>query len=88
MNSYDDLDGLDPLADVVVHRRPTLLVQGAADTAVTPQVAQQFIDAMQQADVPLTVEMIEGGDHSFTQPQTRRQMIGTVNNWLTDLWGR
>ena len=83
----DDLAGLDPVADVVVHPRPTLVVQGTADTAVTPQVAQQFIDAMKHDSVPVTVRMIDGADHSFAQPQTRRQLIVAVSEWLTDLWG-
>ena len=33
---FDDIATLDPLGDIVVHPRPTLLVQGAADTAVQP----------------------------------------------------
>ena len=83
---FDDLAGLDPLSDVVVNPRPTLVVQGTADKAVTPQVTQQFIDAMNHAGVPVTVQMIDGADHSFTQPQMRQQLIIAVSEWLADLW--
>ena len=81
---FDDIATLDPLGDIVVHPRPTLLVQGAADTAVTPAVSQQYVDAMQQGAVCVTAHHIADADHNFSRPNPQTEMIDTVGRWLGD----
>ncbi|MCC6580239.1 MAG: alpha/beta fold hydrolase [Phycisphaeraceae bacterium] len=79
---FKDLRTLNPVADVVKNPRPTLLVQGDADTAVPPEVSQAFVDAMQRAGVPVEVARIAEGDHVFSTPATRKQARETVTGWL------
>jgi dipeptidyl aminopeptidase/acylaminoacyl peptidase len=79
---FVDVASLDSVRDVVKNPRPTLLVQGTADTAVPPAVSQQFIDAMKQARVPCDARLIEGADHPFAHPSWRKDLIDTVVAWL------
>lgn len=84
----DDLRTLDPVGDVVRNPRPTLIVQGDADTAVPPHVSRQYVDALKRAQVPLKVEMIEKADHGFSQPPARRQLAAGVAAWIAEQIGR
>lgn len=80
---FDDLKSLDPLADVVRNPRPTLVVQGTADTAVPPDVSASYARAVEAAAMPLTVEMVEGADHAFTAPAARCSLVDVTTGWLT-----
>jgi fermentation-respiration switch protein FrsA (DUF1100 family) len=77
----EDVRTLDPLADVVKHPRPTLLVQGSADTAVTPAVSNRFVQALHQHQMPLQHVMIDDADHAFTQPPQRAQLLDEVTRF-------
>lgn len=75
---FDDARTLDPVSDVAKHARPTLLVQGSADTAVTPEVSGEFVAAMRHADVPCEVVMINEADHGFSMPPWRKLLYDAV----------
>jgi len=75
---FDDVATLDSVRDVVKHPRPTLIVQGTADTAVPPAVSQKFCDAMKKAVVPCETKLIEGADHPFAHPSWRKQLVDAV----------
>ncbi len=79
---FDDLRTLDPLIDAVTNPRPTLVVQGTDDTAVTPQVSRKYIDAMERAGVDVSLQLIEGADHGFGKPAIRKQTVIVVCDWL------
>ncbi|MDP6061104.1 MAG: prolyl oligopeptidase family serine peptidase, partial [Pirellulaceae bacterium] len=79
---FEDLSEHDPVIDVVHRSRPTLVVQGTADTAVEPSVSGCYVETMQRAGVPVTYHLIDGADHAFTKAQVRQELIDTVNDWL------
>ena len=85
---FDDLRQLDPIADITRHSaRPTLLVQGTADSAVAPNISDEYVQAMRRVGTPLAVKMVPGADHSFTKPALRQQMIDHVSDWLAQTLG-
>lgn len=61
---------------------PVLIVQGKKDTVVPVETTQAWVDAFKQARV--TVELIEGADHAFTQDIWAWQAIGKTALWLED----
>lgn len=78
---FDDLRTLNSLDDCLKNPRPTLLVHGTADTAVPPEVSQQYVDTMHRAGIPIQTNLIEGADHAMSKPQWRQQLIRTVADW-------
>lgn len=81
---FDDLATLDSVGDCVRHPRPTLLVQGDADKAVTPAVSARFVDAMRRAGVPIDHHLLADADHGFSHPTVRAELIDLVSDWLVD----
>jgi len=79
-----DVQSLAPLAGVARNPRPTLLVQGTGDTAVTPAVSQAFVDAMTAARIPVRHELIEGADHGFSSPSWRTKLIDVTASWFAE----
>lgn len=79
---FDDLRTLDPLADCTAHPRPTLVVQGTGDTAVTPAISGEYVTALRAGGAAVTVETIDGADHSFAHPDWRAQLLKIVPRWL------
>lgn len=77
-----DLSQFDAVKDVTKRPRPTLLVQGTGDKAVTPAVSQKFVDAMKSASVPVDHHLIQDADHGFSTPATRKELIGVTTEWL------
>ncbi len=84
---FDDVMTLDPLADVVKHPRPTLLIQGSGDKAVTPQVSGRFVAAILQASPPIDVVEVAGADHAFSHPDWRQQLNAAVAPWMAQQLG-
>jgi dipeptidyl aminopeptidase/acylaminoacyl peptidase len=80
----EDVLRLDPVADVVRHPRPTLLVQGTGDGAVPPTVSQVFVDAMQKAGVPVRHTLVEGADHVFSSPVWRKQLVEAITGFFVE----
>ena len=78
---FNDLRGLDPLGDVVRHPRPTLLVQGSADTAVTPTVSAEYVKAMQTARIDVDAHQIPDADHAFGQPAAQKNVLELAGDW-------
>ena len=80
---FDRLKELDPLDDVVRRPRPTLVVQGTGDTAVSPDVADEYVQAMRRANVPVELVSIDKADHAFTAPPFRRRVVESVVQFFT-----
>lgn len=59
---------------------PVRLLQGSADTDVTPQVAQRLFDHMEGADLRLT--MVKGADHRFSAPDCLALVVASVQDVL------
>jgi dipeptidyl aminopeptidase/acylaminoacyl peptidase len=79
---FEDTMSLDPLADIAKRPRPTLIVQGTGDTAVTPQVSGEYVDALRQAGVNPQVMLIDDAGHTFNHPDHRRQLYDAVTAWM------
>jgi dipeptidyl aminopeptidase/acylaminoacyl peptidase len=75
---FSDLKVLDPLGDITRRRRATLLVQGSSDTAVSPAVAQEYLDRLSGANMPARAVHIEGADHAFSRPTWRDKLLEAV----------
>ena len=82
-NFFNDLQTLKPLQDVIARPRPTLLVQGTADTAVPPAVSDEYVDAIRTAGVELEYRAIEGAGHTFASPSVRDQLFTHVTDFVT-----
>ncbi|MBI1336580.1 MAG: alpha/beta fold hydrolase [Phycisphaera sp.] len=79
---FKDIQTLDPVGDAAKVKIPTLIVQGTADTAVTPAVSEKFHQRMAQAGVPVTYHTIPEADHSFSQITWRTRLLDLVPGWL------
>ena len=79
---FDDLRTLDPLSDITVRPRPTLIVQGTADTAVQPEVSAEYVSRLVDAGVPHMHTLIEGADHGFYKRTVRLELLTKVTEWL------
>lgn len=79
---FEDLQKLDPIAGVVRHPRPTLLVQGTGDTAVAPAVSRQYVEAMQKAGIPIDVHMVPEADHNFVKVPWQQELVRVVTDWV------
>lgn len=79
---FKDLQTFNGPADMVKCKAPTLVVQGTADTSVTPAVSQEYTDAMTKAGIENKTVLIDGGDHVFSKQAWQRGMIGAVAEWL------
>ena len=78
---FDDAMQLDAVADVAKNPRPTLLIQGTGDKAVTPQVSQAFVDAMRAAGIDVEHDLIDGADHGFNHAEWRDRLVERVTTW-------
>jgi uncharacterized protein len=79
---FKDLRTFNGPADVVKCKAPTLVVQGTADTSVTPAVSKEYTDALDKAGIANKTVLVEGGDHIFSKQPWQRAMIQAVAQWL------
>ncbi len=79
---FDDLRTLDPLGDIVTKPRPTLVVQGAEDKAVPPDVSRQYVDRLEAGRIEVKLEMVPEADHGFSRRAARQQLVRLVGDWL------
>jgi len=61
---------------------PVLIINGKKDQVVPPDTVAQWVEAFRRAD--LTVNLIDGADHAFTQDIWAWQAIGQTALWLED----
>lgn len=78
---FTNVKKLKPLTDCVQNPRPTLIIQGTGDQAVTPAVSQKYADSLNQAAVPLTEHIINDADHTFASPLWRDDLFETITTW-------
>ena len=81
---FDDLRTLDPLADVTHHQGRTLLLQGTADEAVTPDVSREFVDALQHANHPVRHQLIDGANHGWATPEHQQRVIDETASFFAE----
>ena len=61
------------------YRRPVLIVHGDADDVVPLEHALRLYEAAQE---PKRLEVIEGADHTFSQPEHRRRALDLCLEWM------
>jgi uncharacterized protein len=81
---FKDLRTFNGPADVIKCKAPTLVVQGTADTSVTPAVSQEYADAMQKAGITTKTVLVPDGDHVFSKQPWQRAMIAAASTWLSE----
>jgi dienelactone hydrolase len=65
-------------ADAAFHNRPTLIVHGAADRFIGPEVAFEYRRALEFADRPVEHILIARAVHDFAQPGVRQACLRRV----------
>ena len=81
---FDDLMQIDAPQEVAQRPVPTLLVQGTADTAVSPDVSQVYDTAIRGAGGELRRLDIAQADHGFSQPAWRARLVPGVVRFLSE----
>jgi len=60
---------------------PTLIIHGDADESISSEDAWRIYNRIPQT-TPQHLEIIEGGDHRFSDPHLRDKVIGLSLNWF------
>ncbi len=76
----EDVQAIDPLAEVGQYGGPALVVHGAADEVVPVDHAHRYMDALATTDKRLLV--VEGADHTFARADWEAQVITETAQWL------
>ncbi|MCX7994111.1 MAG: alpha/beta fold hydrolase [Fimbriimonadales bacterium] len=81
VNFYRELPALKPLESVRGYKGSVLVLHGSADQAVLPDEGRAYERAFTSAS-RFEFRLIEGADHTFTQPEHERALIGQTTEWL------
>jgi dienelactone hydrolase len=76
------LSKADPLGELVRCSRPVLIVHGAGDRFVMPEVSQAYVEALQKTGSPVDRVLIARGDHIFSGPATRQACLDQVSRYF------
>jgi len=79
------LAGLDSTRDLAFHDRPTLLLHGAADRLIAPDVSLQYLRALEAAGRLVEHTLVARADHVFSQPATRIACIAQLERFLSGM---
>ncbi|WP_432799508.1 alpha/beta hydrolase family protein [Poriferisphaera sp. WC338] len=79
---YNDITGIDTLSLITQNPRPTLIIQGSNDEAVTPAASGEYREALTAAGIPNTYTLIQDADHGFNHPDWRTQLHDHVLSHL------
>ncbi len=80
---FDDLTSLTPTEDLVVHDRPTLILHGAADRTVPPDVSLKYRDAIQSAGRQVEHALVALADHTFTDEAARSACLHELGRFFS-----
>lgn len=81
VNFYRELPELKPLDSVRAYKGSVLILHGSADQAVPPDEGHAYERAFISAQ-RFEFRLIEGADHTFTQPETEQILIRQTSEWL------
>lgn len=79
------LADVDSPADAAAHARPTLIVHGAADRFVAPEVSLEYLRVLEAAKRPVEHVFIARADHTFTLPETRAACIAKLTAFFGNM---
>lgn len=80
---FTDLLSLDSIARCIRKPRPTQIIQGTADQNVPPAVSDEYLQALRQANIPISHLLIEGANHGFSAPEVRQKLLVSVIDFMT-----
>lgn len=78
-----ELPELRPVESLVSGGRPVLIVLGDQDESVPNAEGLRYADTLRKGEVPVDVEIIKGGGHTFESLDTKKAAITLTVNWLT-----
>jgi len=81
----ESLTTLSPVEDVVVHGRTTLIVSGAADRHVSPDLALPYVNALELTDHAVTHELVAHGDHELAALEIRAVCLSRIEHFFTEM---
>jgi dienelactone hydrolase len=81
VNFYRELPELKPLESVRPYKGSVLILHGSADQAVPPDEGRAYERAFTSAQ-RFEFRLIEGADHTFTQPETEHALLRQTAEWL------
>lgn len=79
---FEDIRRLDPLKACGRHQTPTLIIQGAGDKIVPPEVSRQYADQMTACGSPVDYQRIEGASHAYSELSHREQLLTLTCDYL------
>lgn len=79
---FTDLGTLDPMHDAAVHDRPTLILHGAADDDVRPELSFAYSDAIELADHEAQHTLVAHADHFFEDDPSRTACLAQVSEFF------
>lgn len=81
VNFYRELPDLKPLESARGYKGSVLVLHGSADQSVLPDEGRAYERAFNHA-AKFEFRLIEGADHTFTQPEHEQQLIAQTLEWL------
>lgn len=79
---FDGIDTLSPTDDVAAYDRPTLILHGAADRIVPPELSVAYHDAIKAAGHQVDRVMVALGDHFFSNPMARTACLDRLRQFF------
>ena len=79
---FDDLRGIRPLEEIARARCPVLVVNGTADTTISPARSREYLDTLLKHGIPAEMFAVEGADHSFESDLWERAVMEKVGGWF------
>ena len=81
-NNRDHLRAISPAAHAADVRAPILLMHGVDDTVVPIDQSQRMANALRSAGKDVQLVTFANDDHWLSEPQTRVQMLQTIETFL------
>ena len=76
---FEDIQGYDICEEVRKIHCPILIIHGSEDEVVPPENA---VEIYENANEPKRLEMIEGGNHVFDDPEHLERVVNLSLEWL------
>lgn len=81
----ESITALDPLEQIAIHDRPTLILHGAADQVTPPEAPQAYVEALEAARRPVEHFLIALADHVFTVRESRQACVDRVLGFFSTM---
>ncbi len=79
---FEGIASMSPAEDAAIRDRPTLVLHGAADRTVAPEVARAYCEAIRGAGHACDHVLVALGDHFFTSPAARVPCLEVLSRFF------